>query len=296
MSDVGDVRGLHGGGARRREPERRLRLPPAGGAGDALDAARSRARRRSPRRRAASPVGWTRALASCEDANARGVNVPPLDCSTDPDGDIARAKAKSASRVASCDSFAGHRGLRDQRHGGRRPTACFESAIGPQSCRATRGCPTHDHASRNAGGWVARCWRCCSASRPVARGERAPTYFEVFTDRYGITPGDRTVRVRQLPPQMDRHRRAQSVRQRRRAAALRRQVDHAGAHRHRADGHRRRRLLQPRRDRHLRDARRATRATTSSSPRARRSATTPSSRRWCRRVSSRSTSGSSRRR
>lgn len=74
-------------------------------------------------------LGWTRALSTCEDGNVRGVNVPPLDCSTDPDGGIARAKAKSASRVASCTSFTGLGGCASTGN----PTgteACFETAIG----------------------------------------------------------------------------------------------------------------------------------------------------------------------
>jgi hypothetical protein len=74
-------------------------------------------------------AGWTRALASCEDANARGINVPPLDCATDPAGGIARAKAKSASRVATCDSFASLGGCATSGTPGG-TTACFESAIG----------------------------------------------------------------------------------------------------------------------------------------------------------------------
>jgi hypothetical protein len=51
--------------------------------------------------------GWARALAACEDANARGTNVPAIDCTTDPDGAIARAKSKSAARVAACATLAG---------------------------------------------------------------------------------------------------------------------------------------------------------------------------------------------
>jgi len=76
--------------------------------------------------------GWARALANCEDDNARGVHVPPIDCSTDPDGAIARAKAKSAKRVRVCDSFAGIAGCAT---GGSAAatTACFESAIGPKA-------------------------------------------------------------------------------------------------------------------------------------------------------------------
>lgn len=81
-------------------------------------------------------AGWTRALATCEDANARGVNTPALDCSTDPDGGIARAKAKSASRVASCDGFGGLAGCATSGTAAG-TTACFESAIGPLTPRYT---------------------------------------------------------------------------------------------------------------------------------------------------------------
>ena len=81
-------------------------------------------------------AGWARALASCEDANARGVNAPALDCSADPDGDIAKAKSKSASRVASCDSFAGLAGCATSGNAGA-TSACFENAIGPITERYT---------------------------------------------------------------------------------------------------------------------------------------------------------------
>jgi hypothetical protein len=74
-------------------------------------------------------AGWVRALSNCEDANARGINVPPLDCSLDPRGDIAQARAKSASRVATCDSFAGIPGCATSGSAAG-TTACFESAIG----------------------------------------------------------------------------------------------------------------------------------------------------------------------
>src|SRR5262249_14617420 len=45
--------------------------------------------------------GWSGALARCEDANASGRTVPPADCSADPDGRIALAKATAAARLAS---------------------------------------------------------------------------------------------------------------------------------------------------------------------------------------------------
>ncbi|MEO6028641.1 MAG: multiheme c-type cytochrome [Candidatus Binatia bacterium] len=80
--------------------------------------------------------GWARALANCEDANARGVNAPALDCPTDPSGGIAHAKAKSASRVATCDSFTGLTGCATSGSAAG-TTACFENAIGPITERYT---------------------------------------------------------------------------------------------------------------------------------------------------------------
>jgi hypothetical protein len=73
--------------------------------------------------------GWTNALARCELANANGRNIPPVDCSTDPDGLIARAQAKSASQVGRCTSFSGLPGCAT---GGTGPAveACMESAVG----------------------------------------------------------------------------------------------------------------------------------------------------------------------
>lgn len=73
-------------------------------------------------------TGWARALASCESANARGLNVPPLNCNLDPEGDIARIRAKTASRVATCDSFAGIPGCATTGSAAG-TTACLESAI-----------------------------------------------------------------------------------------------------------------------------------------------------------------------
>ena len=45
---------------------------------------------------------WTAALARCEDDNADGDNVPPLDCSTDPDGGsrARRRSGRARSRTA----------------------------------------------------------------------------------------------------------------------------------------------------------------------------------------------------
>jgi hypothetical protein len=77
-------------------------------------------------------AGWTRALASCEDAQARSANAPPVDCSMDPG--IARAQAKSASRVASCDSLAGIPGCATSGTPAA-TSACIESAVGPMAPR-----------------------------------------------------------------------------------------------------------------------------------------------------------------
>ncbi len=78
--------------------------------------------------------GWTRALSACEDANARGVNVPPADCSTDPA--IARALAKTASRVATCDSLSGIPGCATTGSAAA-ATTCIESAVEPLAPRYT---------------------------------------------------------------------------------------------------------------------------------------------------------------
>ena len=55
--------------------------------------------------------------------------MPPLDCSTDPEGRIARAQAKSAAQVGRCSSFSGLIGCAT---GGTAPAveACLESAVG----------------------------------------------------------------------------------------------------------------------------------------------------------------------
>jgi len=48
---------------------------------------------------------WTRVLAGCEDANARGKNDPPLDCAADPVGEILTAVARADGFVARCIDF-----------------------------------------------------------------------------------------------------------------------------------------------------------------------------------------------
>jgi hypothetical protein len=73
--------------------------------------------------------GWLGALGRCELGNANGRNQPPLACTTDPQGLIARAKAKAAAHVARCDGFAGIPGCATSGT----PAgvgACIEAAVG----------------------------------------------------------------------------------------------------------------------------------------------------------------------
>ena len=135
--------------------ERRLRRRAAGAAGDRRRRARSRVRRRSPRRRAGSPSGWTRAL-----AQLRGRQRPRRQRAA------GRLLDRSGRRHRARQGQVGEPGreLR-QLH---RPRGCATSgtAAGDDgllrerdrtaSRRATRGCHTHDHASRNAAGGIAR--------------------------------------------------------------------------------------------------------------------------------------------
>jgi hypothetical protein len=73
-------------------------------------------------------LGWARALARCESGNSSGASVPPLDCSTDPRGEIAAAVAKSDSAIARCADFTGLTGCPA---GGDVATtqACVEAAV-----------------------------------------------------------------------------------------------------------------------------------------------------------------------
>jgi hypothetical protein len=73
--------------------------------------------------------GWSAALLRCERANASGKNDPPVDCSTDPEGRIAEAKARSGDQVERCDSFAGIPGCATS-GGAAAVQACLEMAIG----------------------------------------------------------------------------------------------------------------------------------------------------------------------
>jgi hypothetical protein len=74
-------------------------------------------------------LGWSRALDKCELANALGKNVPVVDCTTDPDGQIAQAQLKAGAKIASCDDFSGLAGCAI---GGTAPSTqtCMENAIG----------------------------------------------------------------------------------------------------------------------------------------------------------------------
>jgi hypothetical protein len=52
--------------------------------------------------------GWVKALYACGNANKADPNGPQLDCSTDPDGSIAKAMAKAAKKLTGCkDDFTG---------------------------------------------------------------------------------------------------------------------------------------------------------------------------------------------
>jgi hypothetical protein len=73
--------------------------------------------------------GWAGALGRCELGNASGRNVPPLVCSSDPDGRIARAHAKAGAQVEHCASFAGLSGCAT---GGTAAAVetCMDAAVG----------------------------------------------------------------------------------------------------------------------------------------------------------------------
>jgi hypothetical protein len=73
--------------------------------------------------------GWSGALARCEADNASGKTQPPADCSTDPGGRIAKAKAKAASQIGRCGSFAGLAGCAPSGNAAA-VQACMETAIG----------------------------------------------------------------------------------------------------------------------------------------------------------------------
>jgi hypothetical protein len=70
--------------------------------------------------------GWAAALVRCEAQNREGAS---LDCSTDPEGRVARAKAKLSKRLQSCASFAGLAGCLAAGDAAAAQT-CIETAIG----------------------------------------------------------------------------------------------------------------------------------------------------------------------
>ncbi len=71
--------------------------------------------------------GWATALAKCEDGVASG--GPPVDCSTDPGGRIAKAQDRAQNQVERCTSFAGIPGCATSGNV-TAVQACFESAVG----------------------------------------------------------------------------------------------------------------------------------------------------------------------
>jgi len=73
--------------------------------------------------------GWSRALARCEDGNATGKTTPPVDCTTDPDGRIAKAKSQAGRQVDRCDDFSGIPGCAGSGDAAA-VKACMETAVG----------------------------------------------------------------------------------------------------------------------------------------------------------------------
>jgi hypothetical protein len=72
---------------------------------------------------------WAKVLDRCEQANADGKNMPAVDCSTDPEGDIAEAQAKAAAKVDRCSDFSGIAGCATNGSAAA-VQACIEAAIG----------------------------------------------------------------------------------------------------------------------------------------------------------------------
>jgi hypothetical protein len=81
---------------------------------------------------------WAKGLAHCENRNANGSNVPALDCSTDPDGRIAAAKAAAGRKVDACADFSGIAGCATEATAAA-VKACFETAVGDVVDDYTRG-------------------------------------------------------------------------------------------------------------------------------------------------------------
>jgi hypothetical protein len=70
---------------------------------------------------------WSAALLRCEKDNAAG--GPPVDCSTDPTGRIAKAKTKAGRLIQKCTSFAGIPGCATAGSAAA-VQACMEAAVG----------------------------------------------------------------------------------------------------------------------------------------------------------------------
>ena len=73
---------------------------------------------------------WAKTLMRCEASNAAGKNVPLLDCSTDPQGKIGKAKDKASGQVDGCTSFASLDGCADGAIDNAAAYQCIEDAIG----------------------------------------------------------------------------------------------------------------------------------------------------------------------
>lgn len=74
-------------------------------------------------------AAWTKARAKCEQNNAFEKNVPPLDCTTDPGGKIANARARAAAKIAKCEDFSGIPGCASAGSAAA-VQLCIETAIG----------------------------------------------------------------------------------------------------------------------------------------------------------------------
>jgi hypothetical protein len=81
---------------------------------------------------------WSDALLRCEQDNARGENVPPLDCTLDPEGRIASAQAGAAEKVARCTDFTGIGGCATNGSAAL-VSSCIETAIGTAVGPSTQG-------------------------------------------------------------------------------------------------------------------------------------------------------------
>jgi hypothetical protein len=72
--------------------------------------------------------GWPAALTRCERDNQTGKHNPLVDCSSDPDGRIAKAQQKAGKKIQSCDDFSGLAGCATS--GDASGTqACMEAAV-----------------------------------------------------------------------------------------------------------------------------------------------------------------------